>query len=133
MFSVIFSNNILTKDAIFNWLGQPNSTLLIYNILAEGDDYIIYFTENLLSVGKPVKISKMTLQEFMSKNYGELGRMRIDIIFNLASFYEFSPKLQNNTTAKKTSLENMDKLSILQKESYMNFISDIGLLLGYNI
>jgi hypothetical protein len=54
------------------------------------------------------------------------------MVFNLASFYEFSPKLQNNTTAQKTSLENMEKLSILQKESYMNFISDIGLLLGYN-
>jgi hypothetical protein len=132
MQSVIFSNNILTKDAIFNWLGRPSSELEIYNIYAEGDDYVIYFTKNLLSVGKSVNIIKLTLKEFMAQNYGEMGRIRIDMVFNLASFYEFSLKLQNNTTAQKTSLENMEKLSILQKESYMNFISDIGLLLGYN-
>ena len=62
----------------------------------------------------------------------QIKNAKIDIVYGLSQFYEFSTKLQNNTTAKKTSLENMQKLSILQKESYMSFITDIGLLLGYN-
>jgi hypothetical protein len=126
--SIIFSNNSIEQGYIYDWLAnmQP-TTMFIYNIFSEGDDYLVYKTENLISIGggNARKINKMTLQEFMEQNIMDIA----NICINLNQFYQFSPKLQNNKIVKKTTLENMQKLSNLQKESYTNFTKDILLLL----
>jgi len=122
-----FNSAELTEERIFERIGSELilRNLIVYNIIANNEDYIVYKCKNIR-----VKLGSLDKLEISKMNLSEITPLaRTSIMFNLANFYQMSVNLQKNEQLKNTTLRNIEKLSILQKESYVTYITDIKLLL----
>jgi hypothetical protein len=122
-----FSSVELTNDILLQRVESKitSGNLLLYNVLSSDEGYIIYKCENIrnkINSYERLKITRMRLSEIE-------GIDRISFVFNLAQFYDLSPSLRDDENVKKTIISNLEKLSILQKQSYISYLTDINLLL----
>ena len=103
-----------------------NSNMNVYNLIRDKvkGDYQVYKSENIRCNDdeKPVVSRKYSLKDIDAEN------KRI-IKENIIDFYKFCLLLKDNNKNKKVTLDNMKILSILQKESYKDFIMRIQLLI----
>jgi hypothetical protein len=145
MFSFYYSKNLgfsnllnpcFTGKELDNEYILANMTtrrnLNIFNVLREKDDYIIYACLNIRTA--PANSDRCVIKRYkLSELYNtgiQESDIRIDILWQLSFFYKYSLQLQNNNQNKQLSLINLEKLSILQQQSYSAFVTDMELLLA---
>ena len=132
----VYSNNPITTDSLFlDVETYTNLELTFYNVIPQKDDYVVYICDNVIQKGssnEKITITKKHLIELYEtsrlENYLPYSIIIQRIVWNLMDFYHYSIKLQNNSTAKKTILDNISKLITLQRESYREYLIDVQLL-----
>ena len=125
-----FSSTDLTNEKIFEVVESRriSGNLLLFNVIAGEEGYIIYRCENIRN--KSGNNQRLNIEKLSVRDINPIDR--ISIVFNIAQFYDLSPTLRNYENVKNTVLINLEKLSILQKQSYASYLTDINLLLsGY--
>jgi hypothetical protein len=123
-----FSQTDLTNERIFERVESRiiRGNLILFNILAKEEGYIVYRCENIRNKSNNndrLNIDKLNVRDISLTD-------RIDIVFNIVQFYDISPTLRNNENVKNTVMMNLEKISILQKQSYASYLTDINLLLS---
>ena len=123
-----FSSTELTNEKIFEVVESRriSDNLLLFNVLAGEEGYMIYRCENIRN--KSDNNDTLRIEKVIPRNVNAIDR--ISIVFNIAQFYDLSPTLRNYENVKNTVLINLEKLSILQKQSYASYLTDINLLLS---
>jgi hypothetical protein len=125
-----FGTTELTNEKIYEVVESRRiaGNLLLFNVISSEDGYIIYRCQNIRNKSdnnERLKIEKLNVRDISAID-------RISVVFNLAQFYDLSPTLRNYENVKNTVIVNLEKLSILQKQSYASYLTDINLLLsGY--
>jgi hypothetical protein len=103
-----------------------NVNMNVYTLIREKaiGDYQVYKSENIRcnDEEKPVVSKKYFLKDIDAENKSVIKE-------NIIDFYKFCLLLKDNNKNKKVTLDNMKILSILQKESYKDFMMRIQLLI----
>ena len=123
-----FSQTDLTNERIFERVESRiiSGNLLLFNILAKEEGYIVYRCENIRN--KSDNNDRLNIDKFNVRDLSLYDR--ISTVFNIAQFYDISPTLRNNENVRNTVMMNLEKISILQKQSYASYLTDINLLLS---
>jgi DNA-binding protein len=122
------TNYKLNQQVIQDKLGQMRITenMDVYTLIRDrlNEDYQVYKSKNIRcnTDEVPVESTRFLLSQ-VDDNTKYILQGTIE------DFYGYCLQLKNNSTNKKQTLVNLQILSILQKESYKDFIRGLGTLI----
>ena len=121
----VFQKSELTSDELFSKvLPLLSRNIDIITVIPDGNDYLVHATYDIIN--KPQNNSAARVHRYTLKEATSRMEMSIVLGYNISEFYNYFPTYKESPEIKNIVKKNMDYLSILQKESFSFFLTDIN-------